>query len=198
MLDLRILQFINSIQEVMTRSNVIKVSPDTFKIEDYDLSNKEAVETISKGLYNLYEQIKEDIGVDWTNLNLETAEALGFMRWSSDEDIDDAIQEIKDSYAENNKVMSYLEGNTMEEKIANVEKTRYLWLLPAYILCLIPEGLHLVSISGKELVYETCPENVSLIKDFRLGVSSWGITFSEEEVENYYKSNKELAEINLT
>lgn len=198
MLDLRILQFINSIQEVMTRSNVIKVSPDTFKIEDYDLSNKEAVETISKGLYNLYEQIKEDIGVDWTNLNLETAEALGFMRWSSDEDIDDAIQEIKDSYAENNKVMSYLEGNTMEEKIANVEKTRYLWLLPAYILCLIPEGLHLVSISGKELVYETCPENVSLIKDFRLGVSSWGITFSKEEVENYYKSNKELAEINLT
>ena len=198
MLDLRILQFINSIQEVMTRSNVIKVRPDTFKIEDYDLSNKEAVETISKGLYNLYEQIKEDIGVDWTNLNLETAEALGFMRWSSDEDIDDAIQEIKDSYAENNKVMSYLEGNTMEEKIANVEKTRYLWLLPAYILCLIPEGLHLVSISGKELVYETCPENVSLIKDFRLGVSSWGITFSKEEVENYYKSNKELAEINLT
>ena len=198
MLDLRILQFINSIQEVMTRSNVIKVSPDTFKIEDYDLSNKEAVETISKGLYNLYEQIKEDIGVDWTNQNLEAAEALGFMRWSSDEDIDDAIQEIKDSYAENNKVMSYLEGNTMEEKIANVEKTRYLWLLPAYILCLIPEGLHLVSISGKELVYETCPENVSLIKDFRLGVSSWGITFSKEEVENYYKSNKELAEINLT
>lgn len=186
MLDLRILQFINSIQEVMTRSNVIKVSPDTFKIEDYDLSNKEAVETISKGLYNLYEQIKEDIGVDWTNLNLETAEALGFMRWSSDEDIDDAIQEIKDSYAENNKVMSYLEGNTMEEKIANVEKTRYLWLLPAYILCLIPEGLHLVSISGKELVYETCPENVSLIKDFRLGVSSWGITFTKDEVEDYY------------
>jgi hypothetical protein len=186
MLDLRILQFINSIQEVMTRSNVIKVSPDTFKIEDYDLSNKEAVETISKGLYNLYEQIKEDIGVDWTNLNLETAEALGFMRWSSDEDIDDAIQEIKESYAENNKVMSYLEGNTMEEKIANVEKTRYLWLLPAYILCLIPEGLHLVSISGKELVYETCPENVSLIKDFRLGVSSWGITFTKDEVEDYY------------
>ena len=186
MLDLRILQFINSIQEVMTRSNVIKVSPDTFKIEDYDLSNKEAVETISKGLYNLYEQIKEDIGVDWTNLNLETAEALGFMRWSSDEDIDDAIQEIKDSYAENNKVMSYLEGNTMEEKIANVERTRYLWLLPAYILCLIPEGLHLVSISGKELVYETCPKNVSLIKDFRLGVSSWGITFTKDEVEDYY------------
>lgn len=186
MLDLRILQFINSIQEVMTRSNVIKVSPDTFKIEDYDLSNKEAVETISKGLYNLYEQIKEDIGVDWTNLNLETAEALGFMRWSSDEDIDDAIQEIKESYAENNKVMSYLEGNTMEEKIANVERTRYLWLLPAYILCLIPEGLHLVSISGKELVYETCPENVSLIKDFRLGVSSWGITFTKDEVEDYY------------
>ena len=186
MLDLRILQFINSIQEVMTRSNVIKVSPDTFKIEDYDLSNKEAVETISKGLYNLYEQIKKDIGVDWTNLNLETAEALGFMRWSSDEDIDDAIQEIKESYAENNKVMSYLEGNTMEEKIANVEKTRYLWLLPAYILCLIPEGLHLVSISGKELVYETCPENVSLIKDFRLGVSSWGITFTKDEVEDYY------------
>lgn len=186
MLDLRILQFINSIQEVMTRSNVIKVSPDTFKIEDYDLSNKEAVETISKCLYNLYEQIKEDIGVDWTNLNLETAEALGFMRWSSDEDIDDAIQEIKESYAENNKVMSYLEGNTMEEKIANVEKTRYLWLLPAYILCLIPEGLHLVSISGKELVYETCPENVSLIKDFRLGVSSWGITFTKDEVEDYY------------
>lgn len=186
MLDLRILQFINSIQEVMTRSNVIKVSPDTFKIEDYDLSNKEAVETISKGLYNLYEQIKEDIGVDWTNLNLETAEALGFMRWSSDEDIDDAIQEIKDSYAENNKVMSYLEGNTMEEKITNIERTRYLWLLPAYILCLIPEGLHLVSISGKELVYETCPENVSLIKDFRLGVSSWGITFTKDEVEDYY------------
>ena len=194
MLDLRILQYLNLSQDVLTRSNIVKLSPNTFTIKDPDISHQEAIELLNKGLTTLYEQIKDELGEDWTNLNLETAESLGFMRWSSDEDVDATIEEIKNSYEDNNKVVSYIDGDTMEEKIANVESTRYLWLMPAYILPLIPEGVHLTSISGEELIYEVCPENINTIKDFRLGVSSWGITFSKDEVDDYYKKSKQYDE----
>lgn len=197
MLDYRILQFINLSQEILSKSNNVRININTFKLNEPSINSKEAVESFSNGLSTLYKQINEDIGEDWTNLTLETAESLGFMRWASDDDIDKDIEEIKNNYNENNNVLSYINGSTMEEKIANIESTRYLWLIPAYILALVPEGIHLTSISGQEIIYETCEEYTSMIKDFRLGVSSWGITFSKEEVEAYYKSNKELAELNL-
>lgn len=132
-----------------------------------EFCRKEAKENTDKFL----EELKKHI--DWENLTEEEAGELRFGKWASDEDIDNDIAELKKPNAR------YLlnEGQTLEDKIKGLERTKGIRLVPLYLFPIIPHGIELISISGETLIYDG--QNID--NDTRFGCTAWGIKLKESE-----------------
>lgn len=111
--------------------------------------------------------------IDWNNLTKEEASELRFCKWAFDEDIDEEIANLRKPGAR------YLlnEGQTLEDKIAGLERTKGIMLIPLYLFPLIPRGIELTSIGGETLIFE----GQKLNNDTRFGCTAWGIRVKESE-----------------
>lgn len=132
-----------------------------------EFCRKEIKESTDKFL----EELKKHI--DWNNLTEKICKELRFRRWASDEDVDEEIESLKKPNAR------YLlnEGQTLEDKIAALERTKGIMLIPLYLLPIVPVGTELVSIGGEVIKYGG--NNVD--KDIRFGCTAYGIRVKEEE-----------------
>lgn len=131
------------------------------------------VDNINNDFNQFYDIILDCIGKDWSNLTLDMAEALGFIRWINDESLDRDIEDIKN----NPSKMCFYYGNTVEDKLKSAEKVRYLYLIPYYMIPCVPKGVKLVSIDGSDFIYNG---DVSTIDDERVGALGCGLIFSPE------------------
>ena len=127
-----------------------------------EFARKEVKESTDKFL----DELKKHI--DWSNLTEETLKELRFCRWASDEDIDNEIAEMK---KESDITAYFAEGETLEDKVASLERTKGLWLVPLYILPIVPIVTELISISGHTVQFDG--NNVD--KDIRGGCIAYGI-----------------------
>lgn len=105
--------------------------------------------------------------IDWSNLTEETLKELRFCRWATDESIDEDIADMKNPDAK----VYFGEGETLEDKIASLERTKGLWLVPLYILPIVPIGMELISIGGRVV----CFDGNNVDKDIRGGCIGYGI-----------------------
>lgn len=108
-----------------------------------------------------YESIKLNELIDWNNLDEMTAKELRFGKWATDEDIDTKIKRIRASSDVDEE---------KERKIQLAENTRRLFLIPAWLFPLIPEGMELISISGDRIINDG-----QLDSRVRFGCVTYGI-----------------------
>lgn len=111
--------------------------------------------------------------IDWDNLTHEDCDVLRFGRWQNEADVEEEIsalaKELKDGKL---TIQEY------EKKVEEQRNTLGVRLLPLYLLPILPVGTKLVSIFGKEVVYDG--NNVD--KDIRFGCLAYGIKVKQEEV----------------
>lgn len=124
------------------------------------------------------EELKKHI--DWNNLTEKEAIELRFCKWDSDEDIDKEISDLRKPDAR------YLlnEGQTLEDKIEGLERTKGIRLIPLYLFPIIPKGIELTSISGETIVFD----GQEIDNDTRFGCTAWGIKINESEANNASKN----------
>ncbi len=135
------------------------------------LSDEFCRKEIKESTEKFLEELKKHI--DWNNLTETICKELRFGRWASDEDVDEEIENLKKPNAR------YLlsEGQTLEDKIAALERTKGIMLIPLYLLPIVPIGTELTSINGEVIKYDG--NNVD--NDVRFGCTAYGIKVKEEE-----------------
>lgn len=126
---------------------------------------------IKKAMSVFLDELKKHI--DWDNLTHEDCDVLRFGRWQSAADVEEEIsalaKELKDGKL------------TIQEYEKEVEKQRNtlgVRLLPLYILPILPVGTKVISIFGKEKIYD----GNNIDKDVRFGYLAYGIKVKQEEV----------------
>jgi hypothetical protein len=126
------------------------------------ISDENKLEFIKQIIEFFENALKE--AIDWDNLTQEDAEMLGFIPWTDDEGIEEEIKNINNS--------DKIENDLKPIKIENVENTRNLWLIPQYLINLIPPELDVVNIFGdKDKAMNLVDQN----DDERFGVLCYGI-----------------------
>lgn len=125
-------------------------------------SDENKLEFIKQIIEFFEDTLKE--AIDWDNLTQEDAEMFGFIPWTDDEGIEEEIKNINDS--------DKIENDLKPIKIEYVENTRNLWLIPQYLINLIPPELDVVNIFGDK---NKAKNAVDLNDDERFGVLCYGI-----------------------
>ncbi len=141
---------------------------ETVQYENW--SDEDCRKEVRESTEKFLEELKKHI--DWNNLTEEICRELRFGKWSSDEDIDEEIAELRKPDAR------YLlsEGQTLEDKIAGLENTKGIWLVPLYLLPIVPIGTELTGIFGNTVIYDG--HNVD--KDIRFGCIAYGIKLKKQ------------------
>lgn len=104
--------------------------------------------------------------IDWNNLSEEECIELRFIRWSDDRDIDKEIAFVKHEGTGKGTNEVYI-----QQKVEELERTKGLWLIPLYLLPIVPMGTELTSIFGKVVKYDGTNVN----NDIRCGCVAAGI-----------------------
>ena len=125
-------------------------------------SDENKLEFIRQIIEFFEDDLKE--AIDWYNLTQEDAEMFGFIPWTDDENIEEEIKNINDS--------DKIENNLKPIQIENVENTRNLWLIPQYLINLIPPELDVVTINGRK---DKAKNVIDQNDDERFGVLCYGI-----------------------
>ena len=125
-------------------------------------SDENKLEFIKQIIEFFEEDLKETI--DWNTLTQEDAEMFGFIPWTDDEGTEEEIKNINNS--------DKIENDLKPIKIENVENTRNLWLIPQYLINLIPPELDVVTINGRK---DKAKNVVDQNDDERFGVLCYGI-----------------------
>ncbi len=125
-------------------------------------SDENKLEFIKQIIEFFEEALKE--AIDWNTLIQEDAEMFGFIPWTDDEDIEEEIKNINDS--------DKIENDLKPIQIENIENTRNLWLIPQYLINLIPPELDVVTINGRK---DKAKNVVDQNDDERFGVLCYGI-----------------------
>lgn len=104
--------------------------------------------------------------IDWDNLTHEDCDALRFGRWQNEADVEKEI-----SYLTKELKEGKLTIQEYHKKVNEQRNTLGVRLLPLYILPILPIGTKLVSIFGKEKIYD----GMNIDKDVRCGCIAYGI-----------------------
>ena len=115
---------------------------------------------IKKSTDALLDELKNHI--DWDNLTEEEGYELRFRRWSSDKDIDEEIDYVRKKGTDEAEIQRLVEG---------FERTKGLWLIPLYLLPIVPKGTELISICGEVVKYD----GTNVDNDIRCGCIAYGI-----------------------
>lgn len=137
-----------------------------------------ALNSLAKSqLYNNYNNEQDwDIlvkdlkkNINWNELTIEEAKELGFGRWTSQEDIDEEIASLKKYFQDKE-----INQETYDKKVKLLNNTVNLWLIPLYLVTIIPIGTKLTDIGGNDILYDG--NNIDL--DIRFGKIAYGIKLS--------------------
>ena len=108
--------------------------------------------------------------IDWKNLTHDDCDDLRFGRWQSESEVEERLSTFKKEVKDGKITLQEYENKVNEQK-----NTLDVRLLPLYILPILPVGTKLVSIFGKEIVYDG--NNVD--KDIRFGHIAYGIKINK-------------------
>ena len=100
--------------------------------------------------------------IDWNNLSEEECIELRFSRWASDENVDEEIDYARKEGTDEADI---------KKKVEELERTRGLWLIPLYLLPIVPKGTELTSIFGQVVKYD----GTNVDNDIRCGCIAYGI-----------------------
>lgn len=100
--------------------------------------------------------------VNWDNLTEEECIELRFARWASDENVDEEIDYVRKEGTDEADI---------KKKVEELERTRGLWLIPLYLLPIVPKGTELTSILGQVVKYD----GTNVDNDIRCGCIAYGI-----------------------
>lgn len=110
--------------------------------------------------------------INWEDITKEEALLLRFKVWQSDEDVDEEIGVLfKDFQHGNLTIQEY------EAKVTELNNEKGLYLIPLYLLPILPVGTTVYSIFGKEVVYD----GNNIDNDIRFGCLSYGIKINDDE-----------------
>ena len=123
---------------------------------------------VKQATKELFHNLNEHI--DWKELTVLDAYRLGFRPWMDDKSIDHEIELIRNDNGWSDE--------EKQEKILNLERVRDLYLIPIYILPIIPAGVEFTSIDGDTLMWDG--DNVE-DRDTRFGCLAWGIKLKEDK-----------------
>lgn len=104
--------------------------------------------------------------INWDNLTEEECIELRFSRWASDENVDEEID-----YARKEGIEKGMNEAYIQQKVEELERTRGLWLIPLYLLPIVPKGTELTSILGQVVKYD----GTNVDNDIRCGCIAYGI-----------------------
>lgn len=108
--------------------------------------------------------------INWEELTLEEAKELGFASWTSQESIDEDI-----AYQKKRLDDKEIDQETYNKKVKLLNNTLNLYLIPLYLVPIIPIGAKLTDIGGTDIVYDG--NNIDL--DIRFGKIAYGIKFNK-------------------
>lgn len=100
--------------------------------------------------------------INWDNLTEEECIELRFSRWASDENVDEEIDYVRKEGTDEADI---------KKKVEELERTRGLWLIPLYLLPIVPKGTELTSILGQVVKYD----GTNVDNDIRCGCIAYGI-----------------------
>lgn len=100
--------------------------------------------------------------IDWDNLTEEECIELRFSRLASDENVDEEIDYARKEGTDEADI---------QKKVEELERTRGLWLIPLYLLPIVPKGTELTSIFGEVVKYD----GTNVDNDIRFGCIAYGI-----------------------
>lgn len=100
--------------------------------------------------------------INWDNLTEEECIELRFSRWASDENVDEEIDYVRKEGTDEADI---------KKKVEELERTRGLWLIPLYLLPIVPKGTELTSIFGEVVKYD----GTNVDNDIRCGCIAYGI-----------------------
>lgn len=100
--------------------------------------------------------------INWDNLTEEECIELRFTRWASDENVDEEIDYVRKEGTDEADI---------KKKVEELERTRGLWLIPLYLLPIVPKGTELTSIFGQVVKYD----GTNVDNDIRCGCIAYGI-----------------------
>ena len=100
--------------------------------------------------------------INWDNLTEEECIELRFLRWASDENVDEEIDYVRKEGTDEADI---------KKKVEELERTRGLWLIPLYLLPIVPKGTELTSILGQVVKYD----GTNVDNDIRCGCIPYGI-----------------------
>lgn len=129
-------------------------------------SDEYARKELKKTTHTFLEELKKHI--DWDNLSDEECKELRFCRWDTDEGIDEEIEALKAGWEGS---CAQKEGQSLDERIVALERTKGIRLIPLYLLPIVPIGTELTSIGGEVVKYD----GGNIDKDIRFGCIAYGI-----------------------
>lgn len=129
-------------------------------------SDEYARKELKKTTHTFLEELKNHI--DWDNLSDEECKELRFCRWDTDEGIDEEIEALKAGWEGS---CAQKEGQSLDERIVALERTKGIRLIPLYLLPIVPIGTELTSIGGEVVKYG----GGNIDKDIRFGYIAYGI-----------------------
>lgn len=104
--------------------------------------------------------------IDWNNLTEDICENLGFREWKID---NEEIEKLDSQYSDRGG--SLLSISALNKRI---------FLIPFYLIDIIPIGIKLTSIDGHLIEYD----GSNIDKDVRFGCIAYGIKLSVKEAKN--------------
>lgn len=111
--------------------------------------------------------------IDWDNLTDDDCDMLRFGCWQNEADVEEEISTLTKELKDGKLTMQ-----EYEKKVEEQRNTLGIRLIPLYLLPILPVGTKLVSIFGKEVVYD----GKNIDTDIRMGRLAYGIKVKQEEV----------------
>ena len=133
-------------------------------IQVYDWDEEYKKKSLNDAWKKVQEQFKKDI--DWSTLTESQCKALHFVRWQSEEDIEEEISIIQSEYEK-----GHLTKEEFDKEVVDQKNTLGLRLIPLYLYPSLPIGTILTSIDGKEITFD----GSNIDTDVRFGCIAWGI-----------------------
>ena len=133
-------------------------------IQVYHWDEEYKKKSLNDAWQKVQKQFKKDI--NWNTLTESQCKALHFVRWQSEEDIEEEISCLQSELDK-----GHLTKEEFDKKVANERNTLGLRLIPLYLYPSLPIGITLTSIDGEEIVFD----GSNIDTDARFGCIAWGI-----------------------
>lgn len=104
--------------------------------------------------------------IDWENLTNEDCNNLRFGRWQSEADVEEEISALSKELKDGKLTLQEYKKRVEEQR-----NTLRIRLIPLYLLPILPVGTKVISIFGKEKIYD----GKNIDTDIRFGCLAYGI-----------------------